>query len=247
MSFPHSLTHQPPTNNSFQDTTNTPTASATAECKMSSFLDLPAELRNQVYRYIAIPHTAPLTSYIGLYLSCRQIRSEMDSECAKIFRNYLGTFQDQLQDAHLDIPETFTQMQHIRLHVLPTSDSNLDRRFDKATAIFLLHLASLSIIYGFPEDLHLWHEEDHGVLWLADDIWDQLKTRVVNSQRVRIVSFWASEEDAKGFVDHYPHDEFVTANWTFLWDVGLDGTLHGVWKKLDGKGRSEVLATDTMA
>ena len=85
------------------------------------------------------------------------------------------------------------------------------------------------------------------MLWLADDIWDQLKTRVVNAQRVRTVSLWASEEDAKRFVDHYPHDEFVTANWTFLWDVGLDGALHGVWKKADGKGRSEVPAIDTMA
>ncbi|KAI4635186.1 uncharacterized protein J4E88_004740 [Alternaria novae-zelandiae] len=214
---------------------------------MSSFLDLPAELRNQVYGYIAIPHTAPLSSYIGLYLSSRQIRSEMDSECAKIFRAYLKTFQDRHQDAHLVIPESFAEMQHVRLHVLPTSNSNLDRRLDKVTAIFLLHLASLSIIYSFPEDLQLWHEEDHGVLWLADDIWDQLKTRVVNSQRVRTVSFWASEEDAKGFVDYYPHDEFVLANWTFLWDVGLDGTLHGVWKKADGKGRSEVPAIDTMA
>jgi len=27
----------------------------------------------------------------------------------------------------------------------------------------------------------------------------------------------------------------------------LDGTLHSVWKKPDGKGRSEVLANDTMA
>jgi len=103
---------------------------------MSSFLDLPAELRNQVYGYIAIPHTAPLISHIGLYLSCRQIRSEMDSECAKIFRAYLKTFQDQHQDAHLVIPESFVEMQHFRLHVLPTSNSNLDRQFDKVTAIF---------------------------------------------------------------------------------------------------------------
>jgi len=213
---------------------------------MSSFLDLPAELRNQVYGYIAIPHTAPLTSYIGLYLSCRQIRSEMDSECAKIFRAYLKTFQDQLQVAYLDIPETFAQMQHVHLHVLQTSDSNLDRRINKLTAIFPLHLASLSIIYGFAEDLPLSHKLDHYVLWLADVITEHLKTRVVNSQRVRTVSFWASEEDAEDFVFYYPDYEFVTANWTFLWDVGLDGTLHGVWKKADSKGRSEVPAIDTM-
>ncbi|KAI4668974.1 uncharacterized protein J4E79_001016 [Alternaria viburni] len=214
---------------------------------MSSFLDLPAELRNQVYGYIAIPHIAPLSSYIGLYLSCRQIRSEMDSECAKIFRAYLKTFQDQHQDAHLDIPETFAQMQHVRLHVIPTKSSNPDRQLDTVTAIFSLHLASLSIIYGFPEDLQVWYEDEHRVVRLADDIWDQLRTRVVNPQRVGTMSFWASEEDAKSFVDHYPHDEFVLPNWTFLWDVGLDGTLHGVWKKADGKGRSEVPAIDTMA
>ncbi|KAI4685701.1 hypothetical protein J4E81_008853 [Alternaria sp. BMP 2799] len=214
---------------------------------MPSFLDLPAELRNQVYGYIAIPHTAPLSSYIGLYLSCRQIRSEMDSECAKIFRAYLKTFQDQHQDAHLVIPESFVEIQHVRLHVLPTSNSNLDRRFDKVTDIFLLHLASLSIIYGFAEDLPLSNKLDHYVLWLADVITEHLKTRVVNSQRVRTVSFWASEESAQDFVFYYPDYEFVTANWTFLWDVELDGTLRGVWKKADDKGRSEVPAIDTMA
>ncbi|KAI4961498.1 hypothetical protein J4E86_000526 [Alternaria arbusti] len=214
---------------------------------MSSFLDLPAELRNQVYGYIAIPHTAPLSSYIGLYLSCHQIRSEMDGECSKIFRNYLEIFQDQLQDARIDIPETFAEMQHVRLHCKPTADFSIIQWFDEVTDICLLHLASLSIIYGFPEDSSLSHNVDHYLLWLADVMPDQLKTRVVNSQRVEMVSFWASEEEAKDFVDEYPHHEFVTANWTFLWDLELDGTLHSVWKKPDGKGRSEVLANDTMA
>ncbi|KAI4939461.1 uncharacterized protein J4E92_000746 [Alternaria infectoria] len=214
---------------------------------MSSFLDLPAELRNQVYGYIAIPHTAPLSSYIGLYLSCHQIRSEMDSECAKTFRNYLEIFQDQLQDARIDIPETFAEMQHVRLHCKPTAGFSIIQWFDEVAGIFLLHLASLSIIYGFSEDLPLSHKVDHYVLRIADEICGQLKTRVVNSQRVRTVSFCASEEDAKHFGDHYPRGEFFTADWSFLWDVGLDGALHGVWKKADEKGRSAMLAINTMA
>lgn len=38
------------------------------------FLDLPIELRLQVYGYIkkAVPRTAPMSDYGGIYLCCRQ-------------------------------------------------------------------------------------------------------------------------------------------------------------------------------
>ena len=198
---------------------------------MSSFLDLPAELRNQVYGYIAIPHTVPLSSYIGLYLSCRQIRTEMDSECAKVFRQYLGTFQYQLQDAHLDMPETFAEMQHVRLHVTPITASNLVRWFDESTALFPLHLASLSIIHDFSEELPLSRQTSDLILLLGDEICDQLTTGAAKSEQIRIESLWSSEEAAKAFIHRHPGYEFQTPEWTFSWEVGSEGALCGLWKK----------------
>jgi hypothetical protein len=53
------------------------------------FLRLPGELRNQIYGYIAIPNSAPLSSYKGLYLSCRQVKNEMDYEVVEEYQKYL--------------------------------------------------------------------------------------------------------------------------------------------------------------
>jgi hypothetical protein len=54
-----------------------------------SFLSLPAELRFQIYGIIAIP-TIPFSAYHGMYLSCRQVKSELDEEGIKAVKAYVA-------------------------------------------------------------------------------------------------------------------------------------------------------------
>jgi hypothetical protein len=47
----------------------------------SGFLDLPAELRLEIYEWVNADNTVPTSEFKGLYLSCRQIKKEMDDAC----------------------------------------------------------------------------------------------------------------------------------------------------------------------
>jgi hypothetical protein len=58
---------------------------------MFDFLGLPTELRFMVYREISDPLTACVSDYKGMYLSCRQLKAEMDQECPKPLARYLET------------------------------------------------------------------------------------------------------------------------------------------------------------
>jgi hypothetical protein len=84
-----------------------------------SFLELPTELHISVEVMIAIPKTAPFSVYQGFYMSCRQIKSEMDSECSKVFEEYLSSLhssfraRDTAWPVQPAIPETYSAMQHI--------------------------------------------------------------------------------------------------------------------------------------
>jgi hypothetical protein len=56
------------------------------------FLDLPLEIRLHVYSYIAFPTSGPFSDYYGFYLSCQQIKAEIDEEAPKICRRFLDKF-----------------------------------------------------------------------------------------------------------------------------------------------------------
>jgi hypothetical protein len=47
----------------------------------TGFLDLPAELRLEIYEWVNADNTVPTSEFKGLYLSCRQIKEEMDDAC----------------------------------------------------------------------------------------------------------------------------------------------------------------------
>lgn len=59
-----------------------------------SFLDLPPELRLQVHGIIAIPDVAPFAEYRGLYLSCHQVKDELDKEGPQGLFRYLDKIKD---------------------------------------------------------------------------------------------------------------------------------------------------------
>jgi hypothetical protein len=78
-----------PSDNIFDEEISCPTYQR-LESSSSSFRDLPTELRFEIYEYmnptIADFHTS---QYAGLYLSCQQVRREMDAECEKPFMEAL--------------------------------------------------------------------------------------------------------------------------------------------------------------
>ncbi|KAF2826882.1 hypothetical protein CC86DRAFT_291469, partial [Ophiobolus disseminans] len=52
----------------------------------TSFLDLPAEIRFEIYHIINGSNDSPMSSFKGLYLSCKQTKGEMDIECTQQIR-----------------------------------------------------------------------------------------------------------------------------------------------------------------
>lgn len=76
---------------------------------MTSFLDLAIKLRCYVYGDMAteIPVSAPFTSYLGIYLSCHQIKSEIDSECLPIMHAHIIALQASIETAYLTIQGSF--------------------------------------------------------------------------------------------------------------------------------------------
>jgi hypothetical protein len=54
-----------------------------------SFFQLPAEIRVDIYGLMALPFEVPVSEYRGLYMSCRQVKMEMDYECSKVLEKYV--------------------------------------------------------------------------------------------------------------------------------------------------------------
>ena len=132
---------------------------------------------------MAIPTTTPFSQYSGLYLSCRTIRAEMDSECGKILKTYLYMIKDQMekhqpaifQFLRFTIPGTFLQMQHIRLDFSRCHHSGsflVFRSFFKFA--YLNRFASITFI--IPENTDQAHRF---LVWVHTDVslcWENIGT-----------------------------------------------------------------------
>lgn len=75
------------------------------------FLSLPPEIRNGIYGYCT-PISAPVSSYDGLLLSCKQIRSEFPVQALKSFNEVIKSVEEDLaaKSCHVTIshPSTFS-------------------------------------------------------------------------------------------------------------------------------------------
>ncbi|CAA9962927.1 hypothetical protein CFE70_006351 [Pyrenophora teres f. teres 0-1] len=120
------------------------------------FLALPAEIRLEIYSNMAVPRDNSFWYYRGLYMSCSQVRNEMDHECGKILRKHLEEIKNSwpstfglgllipkgFSDMHrvvLRIPELFislTAVEHINKH---------QRFFMDLSPLFTLHLQSITM------------------------------------------------------------------------------------------------------
>ncbi|KAH5600636.1 hypothetical protein HBI26_081940 [Parastagonospora nodorum] len=119
---------------------------------MTSFLDLAIELRYYVYEYMAmeIPISVPFTAYLGLYLSCHQIKSEIDSECPPIMHAHITALQDSIQSAYLTIPSSFLTRQHLHVcHIRQLDSPDIlfpSFGYNHLLPLCKLHLATLAMV-----------------------------------------------------------------------------------------------------
>lgn len=117
-----------------------------------ALLSIPIELRLQIYKHITIRTVAPLSVYRGVYLSCRQIKSELDNEGPKILLKYLSKLVSKIPDIQLSLPGSIFAMQHIRMTLSESiTDSEnsvfLHKKFTILVRLLRLHLSSLTFTY----------------------------------------------------------------------------------------------------
>jgi hypothetical protein len=123
--------------------------------KKFNFLALPAEIRLAVYNQIApdgfLPH-AHYRDYIGLFLSCQQVRIEMSHESLRIAPSILSAIQDTQYKDSLKIrplcPVDFASLMHVSIGIprwALLSSTTLLAMFSAMAPLFELHLSSLTI------------------------------------------------------------------------------------------------------
>jgi hypothetical protein len=126
-----------------------------------SFLSLPAELRFQIYGIIAIP-TTPFSAYRGMYLSCRQVKSELDEEGTKAVKAYVADIAAITPGIEIKITSGIPSVRlSLRLDATAYRAEPVvicDRVFSR---IFGLHLSSLTIsCHSRVQPRPTWGSED---------------------------------------------------------------------------------------
>jgi hypothetical protein len=128
------------------------------------FLLLPAEIRLQIYGIIAIPDTDLVSSYKGLFLSCKQIKDEMEDEFTYVFGKHIQPLKSamaaELPGSSVQlVPERFSGSYRLKI-TLPTlrwtSILATYYRYPKCDAFFSLlklPLDSLSLNLTLSRDL----------------------------------------------------------------------------------------------
>jgi hypothetical protein len=109
------------------------------------FLDLPAELRLSVYGYLCNIHTTPFAACQGLYLSCRSIKAEIDSEGARITGADLADIQSRLLVSSFDMPTSFSVMHHVRLIMERRARDDRGPVFHDLKLMLGIHATSLMV------------------------------------------------------------------------------------------------------
>ncbi|KAH7079600.1 hypothetical protein FB567DRAFT_606957 [Paraphoma chrysanthemicola] len=120
------------------------------------FLDLPTELRFQVYTIFAIPRDAPFSAYSGLYLSCKRFKAEMDQEVGKITTTYLQDLANRERDVIVSKLNSSPSLErlHLNLSNPPEDSSALFRVLTFIVKLLSLHTASVNISFT-SSNVHL--------------------------------------------------------------------------------------------
>jgi hypothetical protein len=163
------------------------------EITMSIFM-LPLELRYMTYR-CALEDPDPFRFYQGLYLTCKEIKQEIEAEATKIWRLRVSSWKQNLPIGHgldLQIPDhaTFAQLRNLRLS-LSTSVYKQIKRDSQPNLLSLLQ----PILDMTLDSLTLTFHEENGVgfecwhsRWIEDNImgWAMSGSGVLRAEKVII-------------------------------------------------------------
>jgi hypothetical protein len=114
-----------------------------------SFLALPPEIRNQIYSYMT-PINGHPRDYAGLFLSCKQARTEMDDECFKPMHHFIDSLEAgwaAMANVPLQIPrpQRYAHMQHFNLEFPRSLATSPAYNIPYFYPLFILHLESLTL------------------------------------------------------------------------------------------------------
>lgn len=80
-----------------------------------SFFSLSPELRNQIYGYATDNEMATLIDYAGLYMSCQQIKHEMEHEGLRLLHIYLKSKLSTTPGIRIDLPTTLSEGKNLSI------------------------------------------------------------------------------------------------------------------------------------
>jgi len=143
----------------------------------SSFLPLPAELRNRIYEFCS-PVFGYLEEFSGLRCVSKQTRAEYETEAIKTMEKYLGCIKKAWpypEELRIESPREFSKLSHVTvqlpmsLYFLPHGDASFHdwlrklrhRNGDELeleaclASLFSLHLSSLTVTY---------HDDSNGLV-----------------------------------------------------------------------------------
>jgi hypothetical protein len=181
-----------------------------------SFFDLPTELRFQIYGLIAIPVTAPFSDFSGLYLSCHQIKAELDDESPRVLAAYLARIASGTPGATVSVTSTGVR-QHVRLTVNLSEFGSIRRTPDALASVLDLHFTTLTIGTA-PRSLETYlHSADLNFLFLI---------RMFKSHSVMIKSSLITLDvpDTDLFTQEDVNETFRARGWEPAWSVS---SVHG--------------------
>ena len=196
-----------------------------------SFLSLPTELRFEIYGYIAVPYEAPLSTYAGLYLSCRQVKDELDSEGTKLLEAHLSETIADVEGLRLDFPVTGTlsTMQHVHLVVC---DRVCSVRFHHLSSLFSLHLSSITISYLRQNGSPVWGTGKTTDLMYELQWWTP---HVVNNppctRQIVIELPMLNRDKVETWLEYEEHYNILHYGWGFRWRAKSGGGVEGVWER----------------
>lgn len=148
---------------------------------MTSFLDLPLELRYQVYSYTAIPRSTYFSTYHGLYLSCHQARNEMNLECGTILKKHLNHLGLSLPVGTIKFHPSVFAKQHVQISI---NSLFTGTKFKTPNPGFLqvceLHLAQLEFKL-LPDDFLLVN-----TMAVISFLGSMVRRKVVNAGRITL-------------------------------------------------------------
>ncbi|KAF2826973.1 hypothetical protein CC86DRAFT_466732 [Ophiobolus disseminans] len=193
-----------------------------------AFFSLPGELRFAIYAIIAIPDTAPFSAYHGLYMSCRQIKTEMDDECGKRFGAYLETLKSAFQDGprpiRLTFGETYPTMHHARLS---TNDLGVyNKTLDPLASLHLESLTLTSSTDSPSEDIiPLAH-------WTANGLKHRNGHAHIQARRIVVETAPLTKRTAKLWI-RFVISCHVSGGYKSRWALKPNGHVIAVWELAD--------------